>query len=101
MASEPQLKFRRLESDVDSILRQEEASCFCVAEKLLALGTRTGTVYLLSCCGDQVLVYRTYPCSRLVPRLVCSMLMELQSRMSVSMKEWKLLEAVQKMGPLW
>jgi len=61
MECEPQLKFRRLEADVDSILRQEDASCFCVAEKLLALGTRTGTVFLLSCFGDQVLFHRPLP----------------------------------------
>eukprot|EP00210_Caulerpa_lentillifera_P006342 g6058.t1 len=51
---EPQLKYHRLGADVTDILRRDEASCLCVAEKMLALGTHTGTVYLLSCAGDEV-----------------------------------------------
>lgn len=53
---EPQLKYHRLGADVADILRRDEASCLCVAEKMLALGTHTGTVYLLSCLGDEVRV---------------------------------------------
>ena len=46
----------RLGADVVDILRRDEASSLCVSEKMLALGTHSGTVYLLSCAGDEVCV---------------------------------------------
>ncbi|CAD7699980.1 unnamed protein product [Ostreobium quekettii] len=51
---EPRLKYQRLGSDVADILARDEASCLCVSDKMLVLGTHNGTVHLLSCAGDEV-----------------------------------------------
>ncbi|GMH45969.1 hypothetical protein BSKO_13933 [Bryopsis sp. KO-2023] len=54
---EPRLKYQRLGpagSDVAEILASDVASCLCVSERMLALGTHSGSVYLLSCAGDKV-----------------------------------------------
>lgn len=51
---EPRLKYQRLGSDVAGILARDEASCLCVSDKMLVLGTHNGSVHLLSCAGDEV-----------------------------------------------
>lgn len=51
---EPRLKYRRLEADVGDLLLDTEAACLCVSEKMLALGTREGSVHLLDYDGNEV-----------------------------------------------
>ena len=53
---EPRLKYHRLGSDADteSLLAEDAATCLCVSEKLLALGTKSGAVYILDYSGDKV-----------------------------------------------
>eukprot|EP00210_Caulerpa_lentillifera_P007525 g7190.t1 len=63
MENEPQLKYYRLDADVTKILNREAATCLCVAEKMLALGTDRGSVYLLSCLGDEVQAFHYHNAS--------------------------------------
>ncbi len=51
---EPRLKYQRLEADTGDLLLETEAACLCVSEKMLALGTRDGTVHLLDYDGNEV-----------------------------------------------
>ena len=51
---EPRLKYQRLGSSVTEILRQDAASCLCVSDKLLALGTHDGTIHVLDFAGNEV-----------------------------------------------
>lgn len=51
---EPRLKYQRLEADVGDLLLETEAACLCVSEKMLALGTRDGSVHLLDYDGNEV-----------------------------------------------
>ena len=51
---EPRLKYQRLEADTGDLLLETEASCLCVSEKMLALGTRDGSVHLLDYDGNEV-----------------------------------------------
>ena len=57
---EPRLKYRRLEADVGDLLLETEAACLCVSEKMLALGTRDGSVHLLDYDGNEVGLSRKY-----------------------------------------
>ena len=57
---EPRLKYQRLGSSVTEILRQDAASCLCVSDKLLALGTHDGTIHVLDFAGNEVI--STYKC---------------------------------------
>lgn len=50
---EPRLKYQRLGSSVTEILSQDAASCLCVSDKLLALGTHDGTVHVLDYAGNE------------------------------------------------
>jgi hypothetical protein len=50
---EPRLKYQRLGSSVTDILRQDAASCLCVSDKLLALGTHDGTIHVLDYAGNE------------------------------------------------
>jgi len=50
---EPRLKYQRLGSSVTDILRQDAASCLCVSDKLLALGTHDGTIHVLDFAGNE------------------------------------------------
>ncbi len=52
---EPRLKYQRLEADTGDLLLETEAACLCVSDKMLALGTRDGTVHLLDYDGNEVL----------------------------------------------
>lgn len=51
---EPRLKYQRVGSSVTEVLRQDAASCLCVSDKLLALGTHDGTIHVLDFAGNEV-----------------------------------------------
>lgn len=51
---EPRLKYQRLGASVAEILSQDAASCLCVSDKILALGTHDGTVHVLDYAGNEV-----------------------------------------------
>ena len=53
--AQPQLKYQRLGADVTHICAKEEASCLCVTTKVLALGTASGSLHVLTVSGDEVL----------------------------------------------
>ena len=57
---EPRLKYQRLEADTGDLLLETEAACLCVSNKMLALGTRDGTVHLLDYDGNEVFHYMIY-----------------------------------------
>ncbi|KAI4334309.1 hypothetical protein L6164_019020 [Bauhinia variegata] len=51
---EPRLKYQRMGGSVPSLLASDAASCIAVAERMIALGTHDGTVYILDFLGNQV-----------------------------------------------
>lgn len=51
---EPRLKYQRLGSDVVDLLKKNAATCLCVSDKILALGTHSGTVHVLDYNGNEV-----------------------------------------------
>lgn len=51
---EPQLKYERLGADVKDILQQTTATCLCLSEKVLALGTSSGNIHILDYSGNEV-----------------------------------------------
>lgn len=51
---EPQLKYERLGADVKSILQDTSATCLCLSEKVLALGTSSGNIHILDYSGNEV-----------------------------------------------
>jgi hypothetical protein len=51
---EPRLKYQRLGSDVAELLGKNAATCLCVSDKILALGTHSGTVHVLDYSGNEV-----------------------------------------------
>lgn len=58
---EPRLKYQRLEGDVPHVLRAQAAARLCVSDKLLALGTASGSVHLLDYAGNEVGASRNRP----------------------------------------
>lgn len=54
MEEEPRLKYQRLGSDVGELLGRNAATCLCVSDKILALGTHSGTVHVLDYNGNEV-----------------------------------------------
>lgn len=54
---EPRLKYQRMGGSVPSLLSADAASCLTVAERIIALGTHDGTVYLLDYLGNEVRVF--------------------------------------------
>eukprot|EP01104_Vermistella_antarctica_P020689 TRINITY_DN896_c0_g1_i3.p1 TRINITY_DN896_c0_g1~~TRINITY_DN896_c0_g1_i3.p1 ORF type:complete len:938 (+),score=181.35 TRINITY_DN896_c0_g1_i3:205-3018(+) len=50
---EPKLKYQRLGAHATGILQRDSASCLGVHEKFLALGTRSGMVYILDFNGNE------------------------------------------------
>jgi len=52
---EPRLSYDLFGGDVAAILGRDSATCLCVSDKLLALGTQSGAVYLLDYEGDKVI----------------------------------------------
>lgn len=65
---EPRLKYHRLgsDADTDSLLAEDAATCLCVSDKLLALGTKNGTVCILDYSGDKVSPVDGQGCSCIV-----------------------------------
>lgn len=53
---EPRLKYQRMGGSVPSLLASDAATCIAVAERMIALGTHGGTVYILDFLGNQVIV---------------------------------------------
>lgn len=53
---EPRLSYDLFGADVAGILGRESATCLCVSDKLLALGTESGAVYLLDYEGNKVCI---------------------------------------------
>ena len=51
---EPRLKYQRMGGSIPSLLSNDAASCIAVAERMIALGTREGTVHILDFLGNQV-----------------------------------------------
>lgn len=51
---EPRLKYERLGSSVAELLAKDAASCLCVSDKVLALGTHNGGVHVLDYSGNEV-----------------------------------------------
>lgn len=51
---ESRLKYQRLGGSIPSLLASDAASCIAVAERMIALGTHAGTVYILDFLGNQV-----------------------------------------------
>lgn len=51
---EPQLRYERLGADVKQILKEAQATCLCLSEKILALGTSKGSIHVLDYCGNEV-----------------------------------------------
>ena len=51
---EPRLKYQGFDGDLPTLLRSQEATRLCVSDKILALGTATGSVHLLDYSGNEV-----------------------------------------------
>ncbi|XP_027340722.1 vacuolar protein sorting-associated protein 41 homolog isoform X3 [Abrus precatorius] len=51
---EPRLKYQRMGGSIPSLLASDRASCIAVAERMIALGTHDGVVYILDFLGNQV-----------------------------------------------
>ncbi|TKY48587.1 Vacuolar protein sorting-associated protein 41-like [Spatholobus suberectus] len=51
---EPRLKYQRMGGSIPSLLASDGASCIAVAERMIALGTHDGVVYILDFLGNQV-----------------------------------------------
>lgn len=54
---EPRLKYQRMGGSVPTLLQSEggdAASCIAVAERMIALGTHSGSVHILDFLGNQV-----------------------------------------------
>ncbi|GAB4813865.1 hypothetical protein N2152v2_000911, partial [Parachlorella kessleri] len=58
--AEPRLKYQGFDGDLPTLLRTREATRLCVSDKILALGTTTGSVHLLDYSGNEVKVYREH-----------------------------------------
>lgn len=59
---EPRLKYQRLGSSVTELLVQTSATCLCVSDKILALGTLEGSVHVLDITGNEVCKSGHSPC---------------------------------------
>ncbi|XP_016193066.1 vacuolar protein sorting-associated protein 41 homolog [Arachis ipaensis] len=51
---EPRLKYQRMGGSIPALLSSDAASCIAVAERMIALGTHDGIVYILDFLGNQV-----------------------------------------------
>ena len=51
---EPRLKYQRVGGSIPLLLASDAASCICVAERMIAVGTLCGTVHILDFLGNQV-----------------------------------------------
>lgn len=57
---EPRLKYQRMGGSLPSLLANDAASCISVAERMIALGTHGGSVYILDFLGNQVKEFRVH-----------------------------------------
>lgn len=53
---EPMLKYQRMGGSVPSLLSNDAASCLAVADRMIALGTRIGSIHILDFLGNQVIM---------------------------------------------
>lgn len=60
--AEPRLKYQRMGGSVPNLLSGDSASCLTVAERVIALGTHDGTVYLLDYQGNEVYLSKCEYC---------------------------------------
>ena len=51
---EPRFRYQSLVGDVTQLLMRSSASCLAVSDKMLALGTSSGSVHLLDYAGNEV-----------------------------------------------
>ncbi|KAK4408440.1 Vacuolar protein sorting-associated protein 41 [Sesamum angolense] len=51
---EPRLKYQRMGGSVPTLLQSDAASCVAIAERMIALGTHSGSVHILDFLGNQV-----------------------------------------------
>ncbi|KAL1558191.1 Vacuolar protein sorting-associated protein 41 [Salvia divinorum] len=51
---EPRLKYQRMGGSVPTLLQSDAASCIAVSERMIALGTHSGSVHILDFLGNQV-----------------------------------------------
>lgn len=51
---EPRLKYQRLGASVTDLFSTTAATCLCVSDKILALGTLEGSVHVLDVSGNEV-----------------------------------------------
>ncbi|KAK1383079.1 Vacuolar protein sorting-associated protein 41-like [Heracleum sosnowskyi] len=51
---EPRLKYQRMGGSVPSLLSNDAATCLAVAQRMIALGTRNGSIHILDFLGNQV-----------------------------------------------
>lgn len=54
---EPRLKYQRMGGSVPSLLASDAATCIAVAERMIALGTHAGLVYILDFLGNLVIFF--------------------------------------------
>lgn len=57
---EPKLRYQRLGGSVPGIFKTDAASCMAVHEKLLALGTHEGCVYILDLNGNEIMKFTVH-----------------------------------------
>ncbi|KAI7729707.1 LOW QUALITY PROTEIN: hypothetical protein M8C21_012385, partial [Ambrosia artemisiifolia] len=57
---EPRLKYQRMANDVPSLLSSDAASCVAVAERMIALGTHSGSVHILDFLGNQIKEFKAH-----------------------------------------
>lgn len=57
---EPRLKYQRMGGSVPALLSGDAASCIAVAERMIALGTRAGSVHILDFLGNQVVAIKYF-----------------------------------------
>lgn len=65
---EPKLKYERLGNSMLDILKTDFASCMCVFERFLALGTRSGKIFVLDFNGNEI---RRFSSHRSVVNEIC------------------------------
>lgn len=61
---EPRLKYQRLGASVTELFTTTAATCLCVSDKILALGTLEGSLHVLDVSGNEVI-----PLQKLRPNL--------------------------------
>lgn len=54
---EPKLKYQRMGGSLSSLLSTDAATCIAVSERMIALGTLSGSLHLLDFLGNQVFVF--------------------------------------------